>query len=74
MEPPQDENPGLTPDQYQQLIQFLVTWSALTPDEADARLRGDLHPGQLGRLHHPPLRRPIYPPRSSRPDPRTPIP
>lgn len=70
MEPTQDESPGLTPERYEELIQFLVTWSALTPDEAEARLRGDLHPGQsagsVARTAHPPVRRRIYPPGASR--------
>lgn len=69
MESPQDENPGLTPHQYQQLIQFLVTWSALTPQEAEEHLAGRSHPGQVTRSIKPPVCRPIYPPgaRSSKP-------
>ena len=66
MEPSHDENPGLTPERYEELIQFLVTWSALTPDEAAARLRGELHSGQIARSSHPPVQRRIYPPGASR--------
>lgn len=56
------DQPGLTELQYDQLFQFLVTWAGLTPEEAEERLAGRLHPGQATRSMKPPVCRPIYPP------------
>ena len=63
MEHAHDNRPGLKPEQYEELILFLVTWSGLTPQQAAERLRGELHPGQVSRCRHPLVQRRIYPPR-----------
>jgi hypothetical protein len=60
----QDEQPGLSPQQYEQLVQFLMTWAGLTRQEAEDRAAGRLHPGQITRTRGAPVHRPIYPPNS----------
>ena len=61
---PQEE-PGLSPDQYEQLVQFLMTWAGLTRQQAEERATGRAHPGQVTRSLKPAVRRPIYPPREA---------
>ena len=62
---PQDHQPGLSPEQYEQLVQFLITWAGLTPQEAEERASQQAYPGQVVRRHSDhAIRRPIYPPTS----------
>lgn len=62
---PQPDQPGLSPRQYEELLQFLITWGGLTPQQARERLAGRQHPGQVTRSNCAPVTRPIYPPKTT---------
>jgi hypothetical protein len=58
----EEMQPGLSAQQYEELVHFLMTWAGLTRREAEDRAAGRLHPGQITRSMKSPVRRPIYPP------------
>jgi len=67
----EEMQPGLSPQQYEELVQFLMTWAGLSRPEAEDRAAGRSHPGQITRSMKSPVRRPIYPP-SVQPAPHPP--